>query len=86
MFENVLYYYYVYTKIDILVLLNITNIKLFQSFKFRFSSLTSSTLNQLIFLTVNGLSPHLFVKVPRPGDSKVTFAIFESSCHLLLPV
>jgi len=29
---------------------------------------------------------HLFVKVPRPGDSKGTFWIFESSCHLLLPV
>jgi len=28
----------------------------------------------------------LFVKVPRPGDSEVTFAIFTSSCHLLLPV
>jgi len=33
-----------------------------------------------------GLGPHLFVKVPRPGDSEVTFAVFESSCHLLLPV
>jgi len=27
-----------------------------------------------------------FVKVPRPGDSEVTFAVFKSSCHLLLPV
>jgi len=25
------------------------------------------------------------VKVPRPGDSEVTFSVFESSCHLLLP-
>jgi len=25
-----------------------------------------------------GLGPHLFVKVPRPGDSEVTFAVFES--------
>jgi len=29
---------------------------------------------------------HLFVKVPRPGDSDVTFSVFELSCHLLLPV
>jgi len=33
-----------------------------------------------------GLGTHLFVKVPRPGDSKVTFSVIESSCHLLLPV
>jgi len=32
------------------------------------------------------LGTHLFVKVPRPGDSEVTFAIFKSSCYLLLPV
>jgi len=25
---------------------------------------------------------HLFVKIPSPGDSKVTFSVFESSCHL----
>jgi len=24
-----------------------------------------------------GLGPHLFVKVPRPGDSEVTFSVFE---------
>jgi len=24
--------------------------------------------------------------VPQPGDSEVTFSVFESSCHLLLPV
>jgi len=29
---------------------------------------------------------HLFVEVPRPGDSEVTFLVFDSSCHLLLPV
>jgi len=29
------------------------------------------------------LGPHLCVKIPRPGDSEVTFSIFESSCHLL---
>jgi len=33
-----------------------------------------------------GLGTHLFVKVPRPGDSEVTFVVFESSCHLSLPV
>jgi len=33
-----------------------------------------------------GLGTHLFVKVPQPGDSEVTFSVFESSCHLLLPV
>jgi len=32
------------------------------------------------------LGTHLFVKVPRPGDSEDTFSVFESSCHLLLPV
>jgi len=32
------------------------------------------------------LGTHLFVKVPRTGDSKVTFSVFKSSCHLLLPV
>jgi len=32
------------------------------------------------------LSTHLFVKVPRPGDSEVNFSVFESNCHLLLPV
>jgi len=29
---------------------------------------------------------HLFVKVPQPGGSEVTFSVFESSCHLLLLV
>jgi len=29
---------------------------------------------------------HLFVKLPGLGDSKVTFAVFESSYHMLLPV
>jgi len=32
------------------------------------------------------LGIHLIVKVPRPGDSEMTFSVFESSCHLLLPV
>jgi len=26
-----------------------------------------------------GLDPHLFVKVPRPGDSEVTFAVFDQA-------
>jgi len=33
-----------------------------------------------------GLGTHLFVKVPRPGDSDVTFSVLKSSCHLLLPI
>jgi len=33
-----------------------------------------------------GLDTHLFIKVPRPGDSEVTFSVFESVCHLSLPV
>jgi len=33
-----------------------------------------------------GLGPHLFVKVPQLGDSEVCFAVFKSSCHLLLLV
>jgi len=33
-----------------------------------------------------GIGIHLFVKVPRSGDSEMTFSVFESSCHLLLPV
>jgi len=33
-----------------------------------------------------GLGSDLFVKVPQPRDSEVTFSVFESSCHLLLPV
>jgi len=32
-----------------------------------------------------GTGTHLFVKVPQPGDNKVTFSVFESSCYLLLP-
>jgi len=29
---------------------------------------------------------YLFVKVSRPTDSEVTFSVFDTSCHLLLPV
>jgi len=39
-----------------------------------------------IFKSFLGLGAHLFVEVPRPGDSEVTFLVFELSCHLLLPV
>jgi len=39
-----------------------------------------------IIIKYLGLGTHLFVKVPRPGVSEVTFLVFESSCHLLLPV
>jgi len=38
------------------------------------------------FPRLNGFGAPLFIKVPRPGDSKETFSVFESSCHLLLPV
>jgi len=42
----------------------------------------------MVVLTVLDLSlgTHLFVEVPRPEDSGVTFTVFESSCYLLLPV
>jgi len=33
-----------------------------------------------------GLDTHLFVKEPRLEDIERTFSVFESSCHLLLPV
>jgi len=39
----------------------------------------------LLLLTVV-LGTRLFVKIPRPGESEVTFSDFESSCHLLLQV
>jgi len=35
-------------------------------------------------LPLYSIDTHLFVKVPRPGDSEGTFLVFESSCHLLL--
>jgi len=40
-------------------------------------------LRQPIFYAILyvGLGTHLFVKVPRPGDSEVTFSVFESSCR-----
>jgi len=33
-----------------------------------------------------GLGTHLFVKIPRPGGSEITFSVFESSCYLSLSV
>jgi len=39
-----------------------------------------------IFYFSQGLGTHLFVKVPQPGDSEGPFSVFESTCHLLLPV
>jgi len=32
------------------------------------------------------LRPHLFVKVPRLGDSEGTFLVIESICHLYQPL
>jgi len=32
------------------------------------------------------LDTHLFVKIPQPVESEVTFSVFKLSCHLLLPV
>jgi len=43
-------------------------------------------LNKVMILPVTRFSTHLFVKVPRPENSEVTFSVFESRCHLLLPV
>jgi len=40
----------------------------------------------MIYLLNSLQFARLLVKLPRPGDSEVTFAVFESSCHLLLPV
>jgi len=34
----------------------------------------------------SGLRTFIFVKVPQLGDSEGTFAVFESSFQLLLPV
>jgi len=38
------------------------------------------------FFSPQGLTSHLFIKVPRPRDSERTYLVFESSCHLLLSV
>jgi len=39
-----------------------------------------------VIITKHLVLVHLFVKVLRPGDSEVTFSVFELSCHLLLSV
>jgi len=36
-------------------------------------------LRCLLIENIIGLGIHLFVKVPRPGDSEVTFSVFESN-------
>jgi len=33
-----------------------------------------------------GTGTHLVIKAPRPEDSEGMFSVFESSCHMLLPV
>jgi len=44
-------------------------------------------LPQKFFCRRSWLGTCLFIKVPRPGDSEVgTFSVFESNCHLFLPV
>jgi len=55
----------------------------------------SYTMLQMVLLRFNILSivyvvaelvlalAHLFIKVRRPGDSEVTFPVFESNCHLV---
>jgi len=50
--------------------------------KFAFKKLPA----RLLFILSACLDTHLFVKVSRSGDSEITFSVFESSCHLLLPV
>jgi len=69
-------------------MLKITGIIFFGKIIIHQRQLVSSThesekIEQLFTLS---LGTHLFVKVLRPGDSKGTFSVFESSCHLLLPV
>jgi len=32
-------------------------------------------VNNSYFYSTIGLGPHLFVKVPRPGDSEMTFSV-----------
>jgi len=56
-----------------------TATKLFNFVGHKMSILISKDLGRF-------LGTHLFVKVPRLGDSEVIFSVFESSCHLLLIV
>jgi len=52
-----------------------------------FSYIYTNTTKLVLYLSdLVRLVNHLFVKVPRPGDSEGTISVFESSCHLLLPV
>jgi len=46
------------------------------------------TVQTNLHLKLLGLGTHNFVKVPRPRDSEGQgpFSVFESSCHLLLPI
>jgi len=53
---------------------------------FWFDSTRNSSPTWRILLPLYRLGTYLFVKVPRPGDSEVTFSVFESSYHLLIPV
>jgi len=39
-----------------------------------------------MWLVFNSLHVVRLFSKPRPGDSEVAFAVFESSCHLLLSV
>jgi len=53
----------------------------------KLSSRNVVLLNLLVSMVLGHLILNrLFIKVPQPGDSEGTFSVFESSCHLLLPV
>jgi len=41
---------------------------------------------QLVYIKFLLIYLFLFVQVPRPEDSEVTYLVFKWSCHLLLPV
>jgi len=53
-------------------------------------TIPAATVNSAVSRKTNmvalGLGTHLFVKLPRPGNSEVNFSVFESSCHLLTSV
>jgi len=46
-----------------------------------FQQQSKGKLNNILRVS-RGLGTHLFVKVPRPGDSEETLSVFESSSHL----
>jgi len=58
--------------------------KLTQDIKFFLIRNNTVLSNCRLKITGTALA-HLFVKVLRPGSEK-TVSVFESSCHLLLPV